>query len=401
MYIKEKFDRIKDIKEYVNNGKKFYYDPYRNILIPVTPEEKVRQKAAKFFERNLKVPAGSIKTEDHLHHYEGATDNGRMDIVILCNDNGRQVPLAVVECKAESVPLSYQVLDQAANYADIVWADYIFITNGIEMQQYKYNYEKEIYELISGLADYDEMLNGKGEACIYDDNFERCGYDELFDIEASRKYGYDYCFIEEDTPDILVPHIVNMYEGLMDLEHKLRGFSSEYYELTDDLGCRFLCYGDPSGSTFGTGWYRAFMIKERNGNSKIVNIGIMATGRSENDPKYGNRTGKSVLVVSVSDEKKDEMLLQINLNTFLHVNDGMLKLTHSGVSKRRGARIEKLKELIKECAPYLIQNDDIVLGRFSGKDLIYVDNEDFTEVIKNIITYALIRNEYYNKLKNR
>ena len=143
------------------------------------------------------------------------------------------------------------------------------------------------------------------------------------------------------------------------------------------------------------------MIKERNGNSKIVNIGIMATGRSENDPKYGNRTGKSVLVVSVSDEKKDEMLLQINLNTFLHVNDGMLKLTHSGVSKRRGARIEKLKELIKECAPYLIQNDDIVLGRFSGKDLIYVDNEDFTEVIKNIITYALIRNEYYNKLKNR
>ena len=131
-------------------------------MIPITPEEKVRQKTAIYLEKYLNIPHEYIFTEDHLHHY-GSKNNGRIDIAINCyNENKVLVPLALVECKAEHIPLTAQVLDQAVGYANTICCDYIFITNGVEMYQYLYNESLNNYELLSEIVDYNGMTNHVG-----------------------------------------------------------------------------------------------------------------------------------------------------------------------------------------------------------------------------------------------
>ena len=134
MYIKEKLYEMPLPEKYLRNGKECFYDTYRKKLIPITPEEVVRQKIACWCEKELGTPGEMILLEQHLSHYQ-INSKDRADIIIHEeNKEGFLMPLAIIECKAESVFLSEKTIQQCIRYADALKVNFVFVTLGASVR---------------------------------------------------------------------------------------------------------------------------------------------------------------------------------------------------------------------------------------------------------------------------
>lgn len=107
------------------------FDPLRRQWVSLTPEEQVRQKMLYYLVETRKVAAGLIAVE-----YSIKVNNlpKRADIVVF-NKLGK--PQMIVECKAETVPITEKVLDQAIRYYSGLKVKYLTLTNGKTMFCYK------------------------------------------------------------------------------------------------------------------------------------------------------------------------------------------------------------------------------------------------------------------------
>lgn len=107
------------------------FDPLRRQWVSLTPEEQVRQKMLYYLVETRKVAAGLIAVE-----YSIKVNNlpKRADIVVF---NNLGEPQMIVECKAESVPITEKVLDQAIRYYSGLKVKYLTLTNGKTMFCYQ------------------------------------------------------------------------------------------------------------------------------------------------------------------------------------------------------------------------------------------------------------------------
>lgn len=118
-------------KTQIIEGKTVVFDPLRRQYVALTPEEQVRQKMLHFLVETRKMPAGLIAVE-----YSIKVNNmpKRCDMVIF---NNLGEPQMIVECKAETVPITEKVLDQAIRYYSRLKVKYLTLTNGKSMFCYK------------------------------------------------------------------------------------------------------------------------------------------------------------------------------------------------------------------------------------------------------------------------
>ncbi len=397
MFIKKEFAKLPQLEIYNVNGKKCYYDELREqpTYVEVTPEEIVRQNTVTYLYEKLGVPYEMIYTEDHLRHW-GIDENGRMDIAIVYKTNNDDIAhgLAVVECKSEEVPLSEQVYEQGIHYAKCINAQYLFLCNGIEIYQFKGN-EYGNYIRLENLVDYNGMTQGKG-IVSGDVEFQRCDEDILkHDFKKVVEYAFNNDVIGEDTPDELIVPIVKMFDALGDAKHKLPLIKNQLFTLYNDCGFYFRKYGNASGNrAFGAGLYRDLDIDLSDGSARRVFIGIMSTGKTVNDPVYGTSDGKAMLAVAINEGNRDQLVLELNLNKFMKNDDQMITIVHNGAMRNKGARKEEFLAMVSEKEPSLVRNNQIYLGQFDAKGLLYMDSEDFSQFITNLVTYVLIRAEY-------
>ena len=105
--------------------KKLIFDPARKKLIPLTPEEWVRQHAIEYLHQHFKLDYSLISVERELK-YNGLVK--RFDIVASCPGS----PFScLVECKAPDIELKAEILLQAAVYNQKFNCRWLWITNGI------------------------------------------------------------------------------------------------------------------------------------------------------------------------------------------------------------------------------------------------------------------------------
>ena len=74
-----------------------------------------------------------------------------------------------------------------------------------------------------------------------------------------------------------------------------------------------------------------------------------------------------------------------------------LMFTHNGktsVGHRGSAPVKGLISKIVTKLPHLYQNERIVLGAVDADKLMMLDAPDMTELVINLIDYALLRDEY-------
>ena len=110
----------------VYNNKEQIFCEWRHRWVRLTPEEWVRQQLLHSLVEQLDYPASLIAVEQAINVGEAKK---RCDAVVY----DRQMnPLMVIECKAETVPLTQKTLDQAITYNRKLNVPFLMLHNGVQ-----------------------------------------------------------------------------------------------------------------------------------------------------------------------------------------------------------------------------------------------------------------------------
>ncbi len=127
------------------------FDEIRKKFIIITPEEWVRQHVVQFLLQDKKYPKSHINVEKLL---KINNLNKRYDIVVYNPDGSIFI---LVECKAPEIKISQHTFDQIARYNMTLNAEYLMVTNGLNHYFCKMDYEKEKYDFLPELPDYQSL----------------------------------------------------------------------------------------------------------------------------------------------------------------------------------------------------------------------------------------------------
>ena len=383
-------------KIYKRGNKDCYLDPVRRKLIYITPEETIRQKVISYLIDVLEVPAEVISVEAHLSHY-GVKSKRRADIIIHgADDEGILRPVAIVECKAPGIILGEKAADQITDYCNSLGCDFAMMVNDCESFTYHYDETRDEYVQIEGLPKYTELLEGKFSEFELGEFPDRISHDKISDFLKEN--------LDEYSPDIsnLTEHALacaafNLLEGLLDPRHQLPKKDYDMFTLIEDYGVRTLSYGNAAGGTF-SGLYRSFII-EANGSTEFVSIGFSTYTTSARPDDV-----KTVLCVAIDNEKESHHSLQLVLDDNVEYSGNKFRFFHHGriaVSNKGSGRVDELREFVKARRPQLIYDKRFYLGTLTNDRNWDLDDIEVTKLIENLISYALIRDEYRKEVKER
>ena len=123
-------------------GKVSIFDIIRKKHIILTPEEWVRQHLVHFFINQLNYPKSLISVEDGLKVNKMQK---RSDIIIY-NRLGKV--FMVVECKSAKIKLSQNSMIQLSTYNQKYNAEYLALTNGLQIYVCRMDYENKTSDYI-------------------------------------------------------------------------------------------------------------------------------------------------------------------------------------------------------------------------------------------------------------
>lgn len=128
--------------------KEFIFDELRKKWVRLTPEEWVRQNFIQYLIQTKKYPSALIGVEKEIKLGELRK---RFDLLIY---NTIHEPWMLIECKAMSVALNDDVLQQLLRYHVSIPVNYLLITNGSYTACYK---KSEVgIELLTDLPNFQE-----------------------------------------------------------------------------------------------------------------------------------------------------------------------------------------------------------------------------------------------------
>ncbi len=129
------------------------YDLLRKKEVPDTPEEGVRQQIIRWLNEQVGVPLSLMASE---YSFKFNKLNYRADIVVF--DRSAK-PLMLVECKAPSIKLDREVMEQGMRYNRVLNVRYMMFTNGNSSYICKLDTESREYHFLSEVPSYEQMCN--------------------------------------------------------------------------------------------------------------------------------------------------------------------------------------------------------------------------------------------------
>lgn len=385
---------------YKRNGKECYLDPIRNKLIYITPEETVRQRMIGYLVEELKVPKEMISVEEHLSHYQ-ISSRRRADIIVHAVKDNTRYPILIVECKAPDVYLDEKAHNQVFDYCDALGATYALVSNGAEVFNYRYSEDKNKYELLRSMPAYEKMLSDEYELLEPEEVPDRIPFEQiegyLKDVFESYPEDYYGADISKTTPMELAKAAFHLQEALLDIKHEMPVGDYGSFKLIQDYGIRWLTYGNAGGGQFSSP-YRSFLIDYK-GSTEFVSFSFSTYGRTEKESAI-----KTCMCVAHDNEKETHHALQLSLEDNVKVINGKVIFYHSGriaVGNKGSGKIDELREFVAESYPQIIDGKRFNLGTLKNDHLWEIDQPDVIQLIVNCITYALIRDEYREYVKQR
>ena len=381
----EKIFKSIRLQKYKPGGTSFA-DPIRNIFVQCTPEEVVRQKTIHFLQSDLGVPLERISVEESMAHVKRGA-RGRADIVVYRDDKKKDA-LLVIECKAPEVDVScYIVREQSERYQKILGANYCMLINGRQIMMYKYNDGLAIE--LDGIPSYIELLNNKVE---YTKLLQVKPYSYL-DIKSKniqRAFVKEH-YIGDFTPNDIKSFVLNflnliLLKSVISIEDLMR------IGVSEDFGIKRTRFGNSAGYNYQE-LTRLFIAKDNKGKDIICGFSMIG---------YYN----TQLNISITNKKKGHHSLQLNMDKFCEYDSATntITVTHNGALSfgRGGSMSHKVViDYIREKAPDLIQNDKVNLGTIDNSRLLEWGNTDVQNFIRNLLRYAILRDEIRVKHKKR
>ncbi|MCI6256959.1 MAG: type I restriction enzyme HsdR N-terminal domain-containing protein [Clostridiales bacterium] len=385
-------------KIYKRNGKDCYLDPIRKKLIFITPEETVRQRVLSFLMIDLDVPPEMISVEEHLSHY-GIKSTRRADIVIKrLTENDELIPIAVIECKAPGIGLGEKTSQQLIDYSELLGCDYAMMINDTEFFCYHYESQKNEYIQTDSLPNYKNMIADNFVPYIAEEIPERISFNKIsrFLKDNLDEYYMDIG-ISPKTEHELACAAFNLQEGMLDLNHRFPKKQYRLFRLIEDYGVRMLSYGNAGGGVF-YGPYRSFLI-DVNGSAEFVSIGFSTYGSFSNPD-----LNKTAINVAVDNEDESHHSLQLVLDdNVMYIGKRFIFYHHGkiGISNKGSGKVSELREFVRNRYPQIISGNRFNLGELVNDRNWDIDDPEVVKLIENLISYALIRDEYRVYIKNR
>jgi hypothetical protein len=131
-----------------SENKRLIFDGIRKKFVVLQPEEWVRQHCVQYLIQMKNYPKSLINVEKEL---KINNLRKRYDIVVFNPDGSLHL---IVECKAPEVTIDQTTFDQIARYNLELNATYLMVTNGINHYYCQMDFEKERYEFLKDIPDY-------------------------------------------------------------------------------------------------------------------------------------------------------------------------------------------------------------------------------------------------------
>ena len=365
------------------DGKEYYFDPVRKKLILVTPEETVRQHVISYLISELNVPIEMIDVEVSLSNFainsKRISSIERADIVIFNYDNNdnKYYLMAVIECKAQNVFLDNQAARQMFNYSDQLECTYCMMTNGDTSICYKFDYEVNNYICIAKLPNYQDMLEGKFEE---PQKPVRLSMEELND-GLTLDY-VDSGHIGRRTQlNIAIP-MVNFCECLFTTEHKFPAKKYKIFSVIEDYGVKNIIY---ENENIDTVLNSRFFVVNYKGNEKYVGIAVSSYFKS--------RTHIDVSI-EVNNDRSFNLSLDFVVDNNVELHKNKIIFYHNEFTD------DGLKNFVSRTYPQIIDGDRFYLGTLTHDRLWNLDDPEIINFVENLISYALIRDEYQKYIQS-
>lgn len=399
MKVIRSFQKFTLKNSFLSSDREYFFDSFRQKNILVRPEENVRQWTGKFLEQRLCVPHDRIRYEQHMSHFQ-ISSNDRVDVVIFYPTAGyrknNSKPLAVVECKATSIPLTEAVTNQAERYARALKCPFFFTTNGQEFMVFQL--QENGYRHVRHVPSYLEMLGCKKLDIEKQKPFMRFPLLLHYSFFCRNFYmNQESAVIGSSTDRKQVPSLIGLYECLLDESHKLPKRVSKVFKFKRDCGVRYLSYGCASGGTM-YGSYRSFEVMTAIGSTLTISVSLSSYYTDSNPAVY------TIIAVGVEEGGNRHHSVQIQTNKNLFRVDGGYLVTHDGrisIGNIGSGSISGLFNVIKEQAPRLLKNGRIELGLIPQNRVLTLDQPAITSLIYSLMEYALIRDFYRAVVKGK
>lgn len=113
-------------------------------------------------------------------------------------------------------------------------------------------------------------------------------------------------------------------------------------------------------------------------------------------------TVKTCLVVAHDDEKVAHHALQLVIDDNLIVSGDIVEFYHHGriaVGRMGRGKIDELRQFVAAKRPELISGKKFYLGKVINDRLWRLDGPEVIQLIVNLISYAMLRDEYRDFVK--
>lgn len=168
-----------------------------------------------------------------------------------------------------------------------------------------------------------------------------------------------------------------------------------------ESGVRYTDFGNSSGGGWD-GFYRYFHLKRESERYDVISISVMGGMKYTNDRKEGNRKGSSFILVAIDNENTSHLSLQLNIDRNIKITDYEYEIWHSGKmtnGNKGSVKNSVVIDYIKQHKPELVVENKIFLGSFPKTNEIVWEDVNTKNVVKNLIDYALLRDELRQELR--
>lgn len=351
-------------------GEKCFICAIKGKAKKATPEEKVRQKLLEELMQKKLIPKEFIWVEVRLSKYGIPDTNERADVVINAEKEDNEelvyVPIVVIECKNEDVPITYKVIKQVENYANKLGVVLYGVTNGVEMDWYLWDTPKEEYIQIVDIPTYQELLLNQGFVPIKNVPY----YSTPFKV-----YGSNF-------PKRLIPFVDNLSNLFENTSEQMPIVPFDDFEIAKDGGIRAESNNNPVGEPW-VGNYRYFIISRKKGYSFSIGfcVYILEHGAylTVSIDGYGGKTGHHSL--------------QLYLGDWVHLKGDKVEVWHDGtITTGKGrAKNQDMIDMVLANYPHLIRNNRVFLGTLDNSKPFKFSDESIQTFIVDLIKYVLCR----------
>ena len=331
-----------------------------------------------------------IRIEVRLNEY-GIKTRSRADIIIEEYDEKTKIlsPLVVIECKAPGILLGYAVEKQMLDYANALACPFCLTTNGEDVLCLYYDEKKGCYLEAEELPPYLKMIKRVFKEAPLSEQLPRLTFQEI------KEHPDAYIEMGTSTPKKLKIPCTNLWECLLYQEHKMPVGHYRLFKLIEDYGVRGLTYGNAAGGSF-QGAYRSFII-EYEGSTEFVSIGFSTYMTDRKTEKI-----KTSLNVAIDNAETSHHALQLVIDDNVSIVDNCVTFYHHGrigIGNIGSGRIDELREFVRDKYPFIVDGSRFNLGSLKNDRLWNLDDPEVVNLVENLISYALVRDEYRRFVK--